>query len=385
MAKTPVVAAPVTSGRLARRRGLSVIVVGLTALALRAALLPILPIPHPLIQDEFAYLLGADTFAHGRLANPTPPMWTHFESLMILLKPTYSSKYPPAQSLFLAAGQVLLGHPFWGVWLSVGLMCAAICWMLQAWIGEGWALLGGFLAVARIAAFSYWGDSYWGGAVAALGGALVLGALPRLKQQHRVRNALLMGLGLAILANSRPYEGLVLSLPVAVALFAWMLGRHRPAFSVSIRQVVLPLCLLMGLTAAGMGYYNWRVTGNPLRLPFQVYEAQYDPTPYFLWQSEKPLPKYRHPEMKEWERDIDLHEFRSTRSPGGWIFEELERMLFAWLFFVGPLFTIPFVLAFVTLPYGFSLGDVSPPSKFLLLVFAVSLAAVALEVYFYPH
>ena len=38
-------------GRLARRRGLSVITVGLTALALRAALLPILPIPVPGIKN----------------------------------------------------------------------------------------------------------------------------------------------------------------------------------------------------------------------------------------------------------------------------------------------------------------------------------------------
>jgi hypothetical protein len=125
-----------TFGNLARQRRLSVITVGLTALALRAALLPIHPIPHPLIPDEFSYLLSADTFAQGRLANPTPAMWTHFESLMIIVRPTYNSPYPPAAGLLMAAGQVLLGHPFWGVWLSAGLMCAAITWMLQAWVGE---------------------------------------------------------------------------------------------------------------------------------------------------------------------------------------------------------------------------------------------------------
>ncbi len=372
-------------GKLARRRGLSVLVVGLTALALRIALLPILPIPQPLMLDDFAYLLGADTFAHGRLTNPTPAMWTHFESLMILLRPTYNSKYPPAQSLFLATGQVVLGHPFWGVWLSVGLMCAAITWMLQGWVSDEWALLGGFLAVARISAFSFWGDSYCGGAVAALGGALVLGALLRIKQERRVRYALLMGLGLAILANSRPYEGLVFSLPVAVALFAWMLGNRRPPFSVSLRKVVLPLTLLLGLAGVWMGYYNWRVTGNPLRMPYQVYQATYDPTPYFLWQSEKPLPEYRHAGMEEWEQDTDLRWFRETRSLEGLFAEELQKAEVLWLFYVGPLLTLPIIIVFLILPYGFSWKDISGQTKFLLALFGISLVGIALEVYFFPH
>src|SRR5204862_8307910 len=66
--------------RLARHRSLTVFAVGASALGLRLAFLPILPIPQPNVHDEFSYLLMADTFSHGRLANATHPMWVHFET-----------------------------------------------------------------------------------------------------------------------------------------------------------------------------------------------------------------------------------------------------------------------------------------------------------------
>ncbi|HEY8671010.1 MAG TPA: hypothetical protein VIL63_09235, partial [Terriglobales bacterium] len=239
--------------RLAKRKRISVVAVGLATLILRLVLLPVIPIPDPAIHDEFSYLLAADTFAHGRLANPTHPMWVHFETFHVNQKPTYVSMYYPAQGLFLAAGQMIFRHPYWGVWFSAGLMCAAICWMLQGWLPPLWALLGGLLAVIRLGTYSYWMNSYWGGAVAALGGALVLGALPRIRRHQRLRDSVLMAIGFAILANTRPYESLFFTLPILTWFVIWMRSRNAPPKRILILHVVLPLASLFVATLAAMG------------------------------------------------------------------------------------------------------------------------------------
>lgn len=92
-----------------------------------------------------------------------------FDTFHELMHPVYVSKYFPAQGLFLAAGEKLLGNPAVGVWLSSALACAAVFWMLEAWVAGTWALLGALLMVVHIGVFSYWSQSYWGGMVAALG------------------------------------------------------------------------------------------------------------------------------------------------------------------------------------------------------------------------
>jgi len=351
--------------------------VAATAMVARLALLPLTPVPQPDLHDEFSHLLAAETFASGRLTNPTPPMWEHFESFHIIVRPTYMGMYPPAQGVVLAIGS-WLGHPWIGVLLSVALACAAICWMLQGWLPPTWAFLGGMLAVIRFGLTGYWINSYMGGAVAAAGGALVLGALPRIKATARPWDALLMGLGLLALANSRAYEGLVLSLPVAVALLAHVWRSPAARRRLVLVRAIAPLLLVLTMGGVAMGHYFWRVTGSAVRMPYEVNRSTYATAPIFLWQAPRPEPGYHHPVMRDFHLRFEQATYQDeVASIRGFLLAKIAVLIPILAFYVGPALLLPVLMFPRTLRDG--------RVRFLVATTLVMAAGFVIEVFFLPH
>jgi len=353
------------------------------ALVGRALLLPIRGVPEPRVNDEYSYLLMADTFSHHRLTNPTPPAWQHFETFHVNLTPTYHSKYPVSQGLALAFGEMVFHQPWIGVYLSTALLCGAICWALQAFVPPVWALLGGLLAVVRIALLSYWMNSYWGGSIAALGGALALSSVVRLFEAGRTgRNrfwlASLFSVSLLILATSRPYEGLAFSIPL-LAYFGYQTVRAAIRRDTSLVSTALPVVVIGSVGVVLMGHYNQRTTGDPLLLPHILNERTYSPLPLFLWQKAKPPLNFRDPAFaKFYKATEEEYGYKKTKSFSGLAGVEGGRFMSDWFFYVGTALSFPVLIGL--------LSSMKQPRLHIVVAAAVStMIALALCIYTMPH
>lgn len=365
--------------RLAKRKSLAIFALAAAPVVVRLALLWTIPIPFPHVHDEFSYLLMADTFVHGRLTNPPHPMAFYLDTFNINQYPTYMSIFPPAQGAFLAVGQ-LLGHPWIGVVLSVAAMCAAVVWMLQGWLPPQWALVGGALFVLRFGIFSDWMNSYWGAAPAVLGGALVVGALPRILRSWYVRDAVILGLGASVLALSRPLEGFFVCMSAFVYLVVRMAGRRSPSLSYTLSRIALPV-ILMGICGAIFtGYYNWRGTGNALLSPYILFLQNHLTISQIAWVHSRPPIHFQIPQFEALYNDW----WKNTAWQEG--YPDSLRNFLAILgtdakrfgnFYLWPELYVPLVTIFWVLK--------DRRVRFLLILVAVSFAAFPLVTWFQPR
>src|SRR5580698_3610146 len=304
--------------RLAQKTGWCMLILALLPTALRLALLPQYPIPTPNVSDDFSYLLIADTLRHFRLANPVHPLHQFFETFFVLQQPAYASIFPLGQGLILTIGWT-------GVALSIGALCALCYWMLRAWTTPEWALAGGFLAVIEFGPLSQWMNSYWGGAVAACGGCLVFGALPRLNGAGRTRYAVLLGLGIGLDWLCRPYETIFLILSVFLFLLPSWRRLARPALYGAM--TVIP-AIALSL------WQNKAITGNWTTLPYQLSQYEYGvPTTFTFQPVPMPHSPLTHEQQLDYEQQSQVHEI-----PGNYWSRWVSRIGFYRFFFLAPLF-----------------------------------------------
>lgn len=328
-----------------------VAVVMFTAIVLRGALLPLVGPAVTRVHDEHSLLLQAQTLISGAFAAPAHPFWRHFESFHINVVPTHASIYFPGRGVPMAIGLWLANEPWVGIWLSMILLSGAVAWALMGWVRPSLALVGGLIVVVRFGVFSYWINAYWGGAFTALGAALAFGAMPRLWRAFDWRNGALLGIGLLILMTTRPFEGLLFSLPIA-ALVAWRAWRHIAGREyAAILRVALPAGLCVALGMGAILASNHAATGNYRTTPYDLNRERYAMAPAMLASDPiQPLtsPSERFRAFYEWE--AEFHDRRETIS--GTVGSVVSKLAKLWKFYIGGALVIPLLLGAAILARG---------------------------------
>jgi hypothetical protein len=250
--------------------------------------------------------------------------------------------------------------------------------MLRGWTSPRWAVVGALLAIIQFGPLNQWTNSYWGGAVSACAGCLIFGALPRIrealkKQGHWQRNAVWLGIGLALQLLTRPFEFVLLLICV---LLYWTPELRNRKLRKPLGKVLL-VAAVASLPAVGLTLVqNKSVTGNWTQLPYVLSRYQYGVPTTFTWQ-QNPTP---HRTLTP-EQDLDYRAQAAIHGPGtdslgSYLVRLAYRLRYLRFFALAPLY-----LAFLFfLP---SLREVK--WIWLLVVVGLFLAGTNFYPYFFPH
>jgi hypothetical protein len=205
--------------------------------------------------DEYDYIYQAQTYLAGRLWNPLPAGHEFFSHSHIFEKEQkWIAQYPPGWPLLLAAGH-LLALPYWLVSPLCGAALLAALWRL----GRRPEPLTAILVVAIVGLspfFLYNAASYFNHVPAALFGVLFCYFGLEYLDTPRASAAVGAGAALGALGLIRPFDVPIFALPFAIEFLLKARTRH---------YFFAPMLFLGGAPfLAGLLWYNWRVTGNPL-------------------------------------------------------------------------------------------------------------------------
>jgi hypothetical protein len=139
----------------------------------------------------------------------------------------------------------------------------------------------------------------------------------------------------------------------------------------------LPIVAILAITGVAMGYYFWRVTGNPFQMPYSLNRQTYAVAPVFIGQRLRPEPMYHHPVMRNFYLGWEASTYLRTRSVRGFVAEVLTKLDIIWWFFLGPalpisLLSLPFVIR-------------DRRMRLLLIIALTTIAALLLEAWHNAH
>jgi len=206
-------------------------------------------------------------------------------------------------------------------------------WMLRGWTTPLWSLVGGLLAVMEFGPLNPWMNSYWGGSLAAAAGCLVFGALPRMQDRRRGRDAALLGAGFGLHFLVRPYESIFLALAAFLFFGRDRHGMLRPA----------GIALLAALPALALTFVqNKQVTGSWTTLPYMLSRYQYGVPASFTFE----VPAIPHRELTP-QQQLEYKSQLSFRSTGpetlsSYLLRLEYRVRFYRFFFLAPLYVALF-------------------------------------------
>src|SRR5574340_1195107 len=194
-------------------------------------------------------------------------------------------------------------------------------------------------------------------------GRTPLGAAPRLWQRTRLADGLAFAFGLLLLVNSRPYEGVMVSVVPAIAVLVRRLRWRSEPAAVVVKGLVL--------------HYNARVTGSPWRFPYQEYERQYSNVPLFSSAALGPRISYRHEMFRKYYEVYAEYTYSLTSlSPSRWRFK-------AWLLYVYLL--RPFLGWWLLIPLAAGFVGIRGPTLIVASAVALVVFGNLAAAWIWPH
>ena len=222
----------------------------------------------PVMHDESAYLLQAELFARLRWTGAARPLPQFFEQLYVLVDGVLASKYPPGNSLVLAAG-VLIGVPGLPV-LVMNVCSSALTFALARRVAGGATALLTWLIWQTSFPLMYYHANYMSEGVTSLTWLLTWWGVVRWRDGAGRRWLVLAAGAAAWCVVTRPLTGVALGL-VTLAVVV------RRCRATGAWKDLVPGAAVAAAVLALIPLWSWRTTGDARVTPLSAYTRTYVP------------------------------------------------------------------------------------------------------------